>query len=132
MKTRSILESAADWTTGFVASTWGARFAVILLAIWLIAARFYGWERTYNVVDEFVTATTFLLLFLLQRSQAKDSLAAQTKLNELLAAVQKASPRLINVEDRTESELRELHALYEKLQNLDENSHSIREISPGH
>jgi low affinity Fe/Cu permease len=58
---------------------------------------------------------TFLMVFLLQRSQNKDSLAMQVKLNELLASVKGASNRLINIEDLSEDEMRDLHDRYQKL-----------------
>jgi low affinity Fe/Cu permease len=58
---------------------------------------------------------TFLMVFLLQRSQNKESLAMQVKLNELLAAVKGASNRLINIEDLSEDEVRDLHERYAKL-----------------
>ena len=55
------------------------------------------------------------MVFLLQRSQNKESLAMQVKLNELLGAVKGASNRLINIEDLSEDEVRDLHDRYQKL-----------------
>ncbi len=72
--------------------------------------------------------SSFLLLFLLQRAQAKDTLAMQAKLNELLAAVNKASPQLINLEDRSEEEVRQVHDLYQELRSAKSESHSIEEV----
>ena len=55
------------------------------------------------------------MVFLIQRTQNKESLAVQLKLNELVAAIEGASNRLIDVEDLTEEELRALHRHYAKL-----------------
>ena len=75
------------------------------------------------------------MVFLIQRSQNKDSLAIHLKLNELVAAVQGASNRLINVEDLSEDEVRMLHAHYAHLVKLAREdpescmSHSIEEAA---
>lgn len=78
------------------------------------------------------------MVFLIQKAQNKDSLALQLKLNELVAAAELASNRLVDVEDLTEEELRTLHRYYEKLAELakKENgiqaSHSIEEAMKDH
>ena len=64
------------------------------------------------VINTGTTIVTFLMVFLIQRSQNKESLAVQLKLNELVAAMDGASNRLIDVEDLTEEELRALHRYY--------------------
>jgi low affinity Fe/Cu permease len=54
--------------------------------------------------------------FLLQKAQAKDTLAMQDKLNELLASVQKTSPALINLDFRPEGEVQEIHDRFQELE----------------
>jgi low affinity Fe/Cu permease len=58
---------------------------------------------------------TFLMVFLLQRSQNKEFMALQLKLDELIAAKKGASNRLINAEDLSEDQVRELHEHFSKL-----------------
>ena len=78
------------------------------------------------------------MVFLIQRSQNKDSQAIHLKLNELVAAVQGASNRLINVEELTEEELKALHDHYCKLVELAQadakvtESHSVEEAVERH
>ncbi|HAO27936.1 MAG TPA: hypothetical protein DCQ68_10150, partial [Chryseobacterium indologenes] len=60
----------------------------------------------------------FLMVFLIQKTQNKDSKAIQIKLNELIASYEKASNRLVAIEDLTEEELDKLHAYYERLSTL--------------
>jgi low affinity Fe/Cu permease len=73
------------------------------------------------------------MVFLIQRSQNKDSQALHLKLNEIVAVLQGASNRLINVEDLTEQEVQTLHRHYQKLAELARRertlteSHSIEE-----
>jgi low affinity Fe/Cu permease len=81
---------------------------------------------------------TFLMVFLIQRTQNKDSLAVQLKLNELVAALAGASNHLIDVEDLSEAELKVLHAYYQRLTEMarkDEDlgrSHSVEEAQQRH
>src|SRR5262249_14962957 len=88
-------------------------------------------DAAFQYVGQVVTAVTFVLLFLLQRSQTKDTLAIRVKLNELLAAVHKASPELINVEQRSEEEVRALHDRYEAVQAQGPAALSIADCGPG-
>jgi len=81
---------------------------------------------------------TFLMVFLIQRAQNKDALAIQLKLNELVAALEGASNRLINIEDHSEEEVKVLKAHYKELAALarqDENlteCHSVEEARREH
>jgi len=115
-KTIDRFEGLAERASKFASGPWGTHLGFGLLAFWLGAALVVGWTEAYGIVDEFVTMSSFLLLFLLQRAQAKDGLAMQVKLNELLAAVDKASPTLINLEDRPEEEVQAIHDRFQELE----------------
>src|SRR6185369_11123804 len=84
------------------------------------------------------TIVTFLMVFLIQRAQNKDAQTIQLKLNEIVAALQGASNRLINVEDLSEAEVQVLHRHYNKLNELARRdsarteSHSIEEATGRH
>ena len=73
---------------------------------------------------------SFILLFLIQRSQSKGMLSLQVKLNELLAAAHRASHELINVEDRSESEVQEIHDRFQEIQQRGPGAHSIADPHP--
>ena len=111
-----------------MSSPWGTLAAVSVIVAWLASASFVGWSRAWVVMDQLFSASSFLLLFLLQRSQTKATLAMQVKLNELLAAAHRASPVLINVEDRTESEVQEIHDRFQELQQRGPGAHSISDV----
>lgn len=78
------------------------------------------------------------MVFLIQKSQNKDSLAIQLKLNELVAAHELASNRLVNVEGMTEEELKVIQKYYSKLSEFAKSqdsltqSHSIDEVHHEH
>lgn len=130
-----VARTAAAWS----GSTTALMLALILLLVWACSyplfANFDTWQLVINTAT---TIITFVMVFLIQRAQNKDSQAIHLKLNELVAAVQGASNRLINAENLTEEELHTLHAHYCKLVELarkDEkvtDSHSVEEAGERH
>ena len=113
--------------------------AVGLVVVWLLTGPIFGFSDTWQlVINTGTTIITFLMVFLIQRSQNKESMAVQLKLNEIVAALQGASNQLIDVEDLTEEELRALHRHYAKLVAMARNdssltqSHSVEEAQVRH
>jgi low affinity Fe/Cu permease len=111
-----------------VSGPWGTTVLFGILGSWAISIPFIGWTRAYRAISEFITVASFILLFLIQRSQSKGTLSLQVKLNELLAAAHRASPELINVEDRTESEVQEIHDRFQEIQQRGPGAHSIADV----
>lgn len=90
--------------------------AAAVVAGWLITGPLFKFSDTWQlVINTGTTIVTFLMVFLIQRAQNKDALALHLKLNELIAAVESASNRLIDVEDLTEEEMETLHQHYRQL-----------------
>ena len=110
------LQEFAHRATRWSGSSWAFLLAVIIVLVWAVTGPLFDFADTWQlVINTGTTIVTFLMVFLIQRSQNKDSQAIQLKLNELIAAVQGASARMLNVEDLSEQELRRLHARYEHL-----------------
>jgi low affinity Fe/Cu permease len=110
------LERIAHYTTVGVGTSWAFLTAASIIVLWLATGWIFHYSDTWQLVMNTISSiVTFLMVFLLQRSQNKESLAMQVKLNELLGAVKGASNRLINVEDLSEEEVRGLHERYHKL-----------------
>ncbi len=131
-KTSIAVTKASGSTTAFVVA-----FSVIL--IWLITGPVFNYSDTWQlIINTGTTIITFLMVFLIQRSQNKDSIAIHLKLNELVVAHKYASNRLVSVEDISEEELRVLQKYYKHLaemimQELSiEDSHSIIEANRLH
>jgi low affinity Fe/Cu permease len=98
-----------------------------VIVVWGVTGPLFGFSDTWQlVINTGTTIVTFLMVFLIQRTQNKDSIAVQLKLNELVAAVEGASHRLINVEDLSEEDLEVLHAYYCRLAKLAKESGEIR------
>ena len=113
--------------------------AVLVVLVWLITGPLFHYSDTWQlVINTGTTIVTFLMVFLIQRAQNKDALAIHLKLNEIVAAMQGASNRLIDVEDLSEGEIEALRKYYRKLIELaraDDNltaTHSVEEAASRH
>lgn len=93
--------------------------AVAVILVWALLGPLFGFSETWQlVVNTATTIVTFLMVFLIQHSQNKDSIALHLKLNELIAALPAASNRMIAVEDLDEHELRLVACYYQRLAEL--------------
>ena len=113
--------------------------ALATILVWAITGPIFGFSNTWQlVINTGTTIVTFLMVFLIQRAQNKDAVAIHLKLNEIVAAMEGASNRLIDVEDLSEAEIAALHDYYRKLIQLakkDDNlttTHSIEEATSSH
>lgn len=113
--------------------------AFTLIIVWGISGPIFGFSDTWQlVINTGTTIITFLMVFVIQQSQNKDTLAIQLKLNELIASQKNASNRLIDIEDLTEDELEVLKKFYIRLSELAEkekdlfSTHSIDEATNVH
>jgi low affinity Fe/Cu permease len=133
-----LFENLARWTTVAAGSTVAFVAAVSVILLWGVLGPMFEFSDTWQlVINTGTTIVTFLMVFLIQRTQNKDSLAIQMKLNELLAAHLGASNRLLNIEDLSEQEIFELQRRYrllaERAESGDEHPlmpHSVEEILP--
>jgi low affinity Fe/Cu permease len=113
--------------------------AVIIVLVWAASGPVFGFSETWQlVINTGTTIITFLMVFVIQQSQNKDTVALHLKLNELIAANKNASNRLIDIEDLTEEELIALKTFYVQLSELAEedaelfSTHSIDEAKQNH
>ena len=132
-------ENFSQAITRFTGSTAAFGIALGVVVVWALVGPLFGFSDTWQlVINTGTTVVTFLMVFLIQRSQNKDSLAIHLKLNEIVAAMLGASNRLIDVEDMSEKELETLHRFYSELAKLarDETkiteSHSVEEARERH
>ena len=134
-----LLERLSSKVTAWTGSTPALLCAIGVIVIWLASGPLFHYSDTWQlVINTGTTIVTFVMVFLIQRSQNKESLAVQLKLNELVAAVQGASNRLIDVEDLSEDELKVLHIFYRRLAAMSKQdeelgrSHSVEEAEHRH
>ncbi len=132
-------ENLALTLTKFTGSTSAFIIAISSVVVWCVSGPIFHYSEEWQlVINTSTTIITFLMVFLIQRTQNKDSIAIQLKLNEIIAATNGASNRLINVEDISEKDLDILKKHYQKLAKLFEKdinikqSHSIEEAESRH
>lgn len=90
--------------------------AVLMVFVWGATGHLFQYSENWQlVINTGTTIVTFLMVFLIQQSQNKDSIAMHLKLNELLAATKQASNRMIGIEDLDEQDLREVAEFYVRL-----------------
>ena len=113
-----LLEQFSESATRYSGSSWAFALAAALIIVWILSGPMFGFSDTWQlVINTGTTIVTFLMVFLIQRTQNKDAKAIHLKLNEILRAMHEASNRLIDAEDLTEEEIEELHRHYHDLAN---------------
>lgn len=125
-KKSSFFENFANAATRFTGSSPAFLGATAIVILWAVTGPLFDYSETWQlVINTGTTIITFLMVFLIQKSQNKDSKAIQLKLNELIAAHEHASNRMVDIEDLTEAELDQLHKFYVTLAKLAKKENDI-------
>ena len=107
--------------------------ALCVIVVWACCGPIFQFNDTWQlVINTSTTIITFLMVFLIQQSQNRDTMAMQLKLNELIASNKDASNHLIDIEDLTEEELEVLKKYYIRLAELvkkEQDIHQAHSIS---
>jgi len=138
-KKKNLFENFANWATAATGSSAAFIIAMCTIVVWLVTGPVFNYSDTWQlIINTGTTIITFLMVFLIQKSQNKDSKAIHLKLNELLASHAGASNRMVDIENLSEVELDQLHKFYVKLSNLAEKeddltcTHSIDAAQENH
>ena len=138
-KVSELLEKFSHQATIATGTSAAFVMAVLVIVIWIITGPIFHYSDTWQlVINTGTTIITFLMVFLIQRAQNKDALAIHLKLNEIVAAMEGASNRLIDVEDLSEPEIDALRKYYKRLIELARKddqltmTHSIEEAASRH
>ena len=133
------IEKAASRVVLIAGRTSTVLIIFILVICWAISGFFLNFSSHWQMIIDIASSViTILMVFLILTSQNKDSLSIQLKLNELVAANERASNRLVNVEGMTEEELMVIQKYYSRLgdfakkQDNLQQSHSIDEVHEEH
>ena len=129
----------ATWVSIKVGSTPAFMIALLVVIVWACTGPIFHFSDTWQlVINTSTTIITFLMVFLIQHAQNRESLAVQLKLNEIVAALEGASNRLVSVEDLEDDELEVLHKHYRELAKMAKDeahimeSHSVGEAKERH
>jgi len=138
-KISAFLENFSHHATKATGTSVAFVFALLIIIVWGLTGPLFHYSDTWQlVINTGTTIVTFLMVFLIQRAQNKDALAIHLKLNEIVAALEGASNRLIDVEDLSEPEIDALRNYYKRLIELARKddvltmTHSIEEAATRH
>lgn len=132
----NLFERFANWATKATGSATAFIIAVIIIILWGVTGPIFKFSEVWQlVINTGTTIITFLMVFLIQKTQNKDSKALHLKLNELIAANRDASNRMVSIEDLSEKELDVLNQYYLMLTELakkDLDIHQSHSIDAAH
>ena len=118
--------SFSSWITKATGSSTAFFLALMIVLVWAMTGPIFNFSETWQlVINTGTTIITFLMIFVIQQSQNKDTLALHLKLNELIAASEFTSNRLIDSEELTEEELQVIKKYYKKLSYITKQEDSI-------
>ena len=90
--------------------------AVVVILVWAVTGPLFHYSDTWQlVINTSTTIVTFLMVFLIQNTQNRDSQAIHVKLDELIRAKKGARNSMIDLDDLTDEELAKIHAYYQQL-----------------
>ncbi len=116
VKKGSAFETFSSWVICATGSSTAFVVAIAFIVVWACTGPVFHYSDTWQlIVNTSTTIITFLMVFLIQKSQNKDSKSIQLKLNELISATKMANNKLIGAEDLTEHELDTMHRYYSLL-----------------
>ncbi len=118
----------STWITKATGTPAAFFIALLIIIVWAISGRFFHYSEVWQlVINTGTTIITFLMIFVIQQSQNKDTTAIHLKLNELIASNELTSNRLVASEDLTDEELEVIKKYYQKLSDLSKRKQTLFE-----
>jgi low affinity Fe/Cu permease len=109
-------DKLAQWTARHAGRPSTFAVALAIIVVWGVSGPIFGWSDTWQlVINTGTTIVTFLMVFLIQNTQNRDTEAAQLKLDELIRVNEKARNRLLRLEELTEEEMEHIKRTFTRL-----------------
>lgn len=125
-KKPSFFDKISNRITRLAGSPAASIISILIILVWAASGPIFNFSDTWQlVINTGTTIITFLMVFIIQQTQNKDTTALHLKLNELIACNEHASNRLIDIEDLTDEELQALKKFYIELSELAEKEKNL-------
>jgi low affinity Fe/Cu permease len=106
----------ATRVSAIAGSAWIFILACLGIIIWLVTGPYFGYSDTWQlIINTATTVITFLMVFLIQNTQNRDTLAINLKLDEIIRSIRHAHNEMINIEKLSDEELADLAKHYERI-----------------
>ncbi len=106
----------ARYVSSVAGAPWAFIIAIVVVAVWGLTGPIFNFSDTWQlIINTGTTILTFLMVFLIQNTQNRDSHAIHLKLDELIRAVKQARNDLIDIEDTTDAEISRLDKEFDKI-----------------
>jgi low affinity Fe/Cu permease len=120
---RDAFRCFAQRSSGVLGSAWAFCGAVLIIILWLVTGPAFHFSDTWQlIINTATTVVTFLMVFLIQNTQNRDAKAMHLKLDELIRAVKGARNQLVDLENLSDDELKNLEAQFQRLRKEAESS----------
>ncbi|HWO07330.1 MAG TPA: low affinity iron permease family protein [Candidatus Paceibacterota bacterium] len=113
---RELFRKIALVSSDAVGSPWAFGAAIVIVAVWALSGRLFGFSDTWQlVINTGTTILTFLMVFLIQNTQNRDARAMHLKLDELIKSVRGAREEMIDLEEMSDEELDRLQKEFQRV-----------------
>ena len=111
----------ARWIEHQVGTPFAFGLAIFSIVAWAVTGPIFGWSDTWQlVINTGTTIVTFLMVFLIQSTQSRDTRAIHLKLDELIRVNQQARNELLNLEDLSETEMDQVKKTFDRIVRRDQ------------
>lgn len=116
MKSNDTFRKFSNKVAEFTGSSMSFTIATCSVVLWAISGPYFNYSDHWEIIiNTSTTIVTFLMVFIIQNAQNRDSKAIHLKLNEIIKGIEASSNILVNIEDATDEELEELHSEYKEI-----------------
>jgi low affinity Fe/Cu permease len=118
---KDLFHKIAQKTSEAVGSAWAFMIAIAIITIWAVTGPIFGYSDTWQlIINTGTTIVTFLMVFLIQNTQNRDAKVIHLKLDELIRVTKSARNHLVDLEDLTDDEIKELEEEFRRLRERGE------------
>jgi low affinity Fe/Cu permease len=119
----------AQRSSSVLGSAWSFCAAVLIIVLWLVTGPTFHFSDTWQlIINTATTVVTFLMVFLIQNTQNRDAKAMHLKLDELIRAVKGARNQLVDLENLSDDDLKNLEKQFQRLRKEAENSRTAFDV----